>query len=162
MNRLTGKSKMKAKKNKLSKRGRAGEGKPPFYDDPVKMQEAVEGYFTERDTVAKKNVARPHYTICGLALALGFTSRQSLLNYENKPEFVDIIKKAKLRVEQNYEESLRSPACVGSIFALKQLKWQDKQELEHSGERTLNIQIIERYGEKPKKADSEPSEQKSA
>lgn len=152
---------MAAENKKLSKRGRVGEGKPPLYDDPAKLQAAVDSYFAERDKAAKDTKVRPHYTICGLALALGFTSRQSLLNYEDKPEFVDIIKKAKLRVEQNYEECLRDHACVGSIFALKNMKWKDGQTVEHELSGKLIVESINRYGEKVEKAESEPSEQKT-
>lgn len=43
-------------------------------------------------------------TVTGLALALGFTSRQALLNYQAKLEFVDTITRAKARVEQYAEE----------------------------------------------------------
>ena len=45
-------------------------------------------------------------TVTGLALALGFTSRQALLNYQAKPAFVDTITRAKARVEQYAEERL--------------------------------------------------------
>ena len=45
-------------------------------------------------------------TIQGLALALGFTSRQSLLNYKAKREFVDTVTRARLRVEQYAAERL--------------------------------------------------------
>ena len=45
-------------------------------------------------------------TIHGLALALGFTSRQSLLNYKAKREFLDTVTRARLRVEQYAAERL--------------------------------------------------------
>ena len=49
--------------------------------------------------------ARPP-TVTGLALALGFHSRQSLLNYQAKKEFMDTITRAKMRVEEYCETRL--------------------------------------------------------
>ena len=43
-------------------------------------------------------------TVTGLALALGFTSRQVLLNYQAKKQFVDTVTHAKSRYE-DYAES---------------------------------------------------------
>ncbi len=50
------------------------------------------------------NVRPP--TVTGLALALGFHSRQSLLNYQAKAEFMDTITRAKMQVETYCEERL--------------------------------------------------------
>lgn len=76
-------------------------------------------------------------TVTGLALYLGFTTRQALINYEGKPEFVDAIKQSKLRVEAAYEQALFGKNAAGPIFALKNFNWTDKQEIdqktEHSG-----------------------------
>jgi hypothetical protein len=85
------------------------------------MQEKIDAYFAscERELLRdgdgtpmlNKN-GEPIYvggrpmTIQGLALALGFTSRQSLLNYKAKREFVDTVTRARLRVEQYAAERL--------------------------------------------------------
>ena len=45
-------------------------------------------------------------TVTGLALALGFTTRTSLLNYQGKKEFMDTITRAKSMVEAYAEERL--------------------------------------------------------
>lgn len=45
-------------------------------------------------------------TVTGLALALGFTSRMALLNYQAKKEFVDTITRAKTMVEAYTEQRL--------------------------------------------------------
>lgn len=42
-------------------------------------------------------------TVTGLAIALGFTSRQALLNYQGRKKFQAIVEAAKLRIE-NYAE----------------------------------------------------------
>lgn len=72
-------------------------------------------------------------TITGLAMWLGFESRQSLYDYEKREEFSYIIKKAKLAVENDYELSLRTISVTGAIFALKNMGWQDKQQTELTG-----------------------------
>lgn len=59
-------------------------------------------------------------TVTGLALALGFTSRQALLNYQAKPKFVDTITRAKARVEQYAEERLFDrDGSNGAQFSLR-------------------------------------------
>lgn len=70
-------------------------GRPPIFESVEEMQGKIDAYFAEA-----KAEGIP-YTIQGLALALGFNSRQSLLNYEDKEEFLDTIKKAKLKIEEN-------------------------------------------------------------
>lgn len=96
-------------------------GRKPTFTSAEEMQEKIDAYFEScepellRDAagtpVLNKN-GEPVYvggrpmTIQGLALALGFTSRQSLLNYKAKREFVDTVTRARLRVEQYAAERL--------------------------------------------------------
>jgi hypothetical protein len=102
--------------------------RPPFYDDPEVMQEKIEEYFSTARTV----------TITGLCLHLGFESRQSFYDYEEKPDFTYIIKKARLLVENAYEVRLNGEGTpTGAIFALKNMGWKDKQETEISGRMEL-------------------------
>ena len=99
-------------------------GRPRILDSVENAQMLIDEYF-EGD--GKK-------TICGLALALNFCDRQSLYDYRDRgDEFSGVIKKAMLRVENEYERNLHNNNAAGSIFALKNMKWSDKQELEHSG-----------------------------
>lgn len=100
----------------------ASAGQPRKYPSPELMQSAIDQYF-EKCTVEKK---RPLVT--GLALALGFESRQSLYDYEKLPEYSYMIKTAKLRIESSYEEMLGNQAVTGAIFALKNMGWRDKVE----------------------------------
>lgn len=94
-------------------------GAKPFYGRVEDMQKSIDLYFD--------NCPKDEITITGLALHLGFTTRQALINYEDKPEFVDAIKKAKMRVENSYELSLRKNGRSGDIFALKNFNWKDTQ-----------------------------------
>ena len=71
-------------------------------------------------------------TITGLALYLGFDSRTSFYEYGKKEEFMYIIKRARLVDENRYENNLYSNACTGAIFALKNMDWHDKSEVDHT------------------------------
>ncbi len=64
----------------------------------------------------------------------GFETRQSFYDYEKRDGFSYIIKRARLFIEKEYEENLSIGNTTGAIFALKNMGWFDKQELQHSGE----------------------------
>ena len=107
-------------------------GRPRKYETVDEMDKAIETYF-ETAIVGE-------YTITGLALSLGFTSRLALLNYEGySEEFFYAIKRAKLRIENDYETSLRKHGRAGEIFGLKNFDWSDKREVAHSGEMTVHF-----------------------
>lgn len=109
-----------AKGNKYAE-GNNG-GRPPLYEDTKSLELKITEYFETGE----------HLTITGLALFLGFESRQSLYDYAEKKEFSYIIKRAKLVVENSYENSLNSTSPTGAIFALKNMGWDDKQQLDHT------------------------------
>lgn len=59
-------------------------------------------------------------TVTGLALALGFSSRQTLLNYQGKKQFVDTITRAKARCEAYAESRLFDrDGARGAQFSLE-------------------------------------------
>lgn len=90
-------------------------GRPPIYNSPEELAIEIHNYF-EQDSKA---------TITGLALFLGFESRSSLDDYSKRSdEFSFIIKRAKLAVENSYEQS----GQAFDIFALKNMGWRDKVE----------------------------------
>ena len=77
----------------------------------------------------KKQLARP-FTITGLALHLG-TTRRTLLDYEERnDEFSHTIKKAKLRIENFYEEQLSiNKNTAGIIFNMvNNYGWVNRQD----------------------------------
>ena len=80
------------------------------------------------------------YTITGLALALD-TTRQVLINYEQKDEFIDTIKKYKSMIENDYELSLRKQGRSGDIFGLKNFGWKDKSELDQNNKGNITIEV---------------------
>lgn len=124
-------------------------GRPKRYPTIEGFEKAIEDYFEECDnnTVDTYNklgepitIKSPiPYTVEGLCLALGFTSREALINYEKKQgyeEYFDTLKTAKLRIQNNkVVNSLNgtyNPATA--IFDLKNNHgYRDKTETEHSG-----------------------------
>jgi hypothetical protein len=124
-------------------------GRPAKYKSAKKLQSRIDEYFIhiQGEKKAKRWIRKEEpATVTGLALFLGFISRQSLLDYREKQEFSDIIKKAVTRVEHEYEKKLSGFSTTGSIFALKNMGWKDKIVNEHTGEngspiKTQNIPL---------------------
>ena len=109
-------------------------GRPRMYETAEELQKAIDKYFKEAKPKKKPNSDEYIFncpTITGLAYALGFESRQSLYDYEKNSQFSYTIKKARLRIENQYEINLSNPFMkpAGSIFALKNIgNWKDKQD----------------------------------
>jgi hypothetical protein len=85
-------------------------------------------------------------TITGLALFLGFNSRQEFEDYEQTGKWGDTLKKARLQVEAIYEQKLHQPSPSGAIFALKNLGWGEKSEDKVSIYQTsqnIRVEIVE-------------------
>jgi hypothetical protein len=66
-------------------------------------------------------------TVVGLALALGFCDRHSLLDYQEKELFTATIKNAKSMVEQATLQRAIKSNGAGAIFYLKNLGYTDRQ-----------------------------------
>lgn len=119
-------------------------GRPRKYDTEEELQAAVDAYFIhikgakstkvhEGGSIEESWERHPEpATVTGLALFLGFESRQSIYDYEENGLFSYIIKNARLRVECEYEKRLStSQSPTGAIFALKNMGWKDKSEIDH-------------------------------
>lgn len=118
-------------------------------DPHTEMRRVIDGHGKEGNALwVEREVLTTGvpYTITGLARALK-TSRETLLDYESGKyddkaddvdsagdRFSDVIKDAKLRVQQNAEEFLMSGApATGAIFWLKNnAGWRDRQEVDHT------------------------------
>lgn len=114
-------------------------GRPAHYETVADLEAKIKEYF---ESVSYKNIPDPDnpdqvihqgepITVTGLAYFLGFESRQSFYDYEKREGFSYIIKKARLKVESEYEKKLSSNSPTGSIFALKNMGWKDSQEIKH-------------------------------
>jgi DNA-packaging protein gp3 len=129
-----------------------GYGRPRTYETPEELQTEVDAYFEYIKGEKQQNVLEGGLiqevwlrqpepaTITGLALHIGFESRQSIYDYEKSGVFSYIIKNGRLRVECDYEKRLAGDKPTGAIFALKNMGWIDKTEtdLNHSGQVSWN------------------------
>jgi hypothetical protein len=111
-------------------------GQPALFKSVVDLDNKIKEYYqscqpqkVNPDTDEEYTTDGKHPTITGLAHYLGFESRQSFYDYEERPEFSYTIKRARLAIESNYEQALFSRNPTGPIFALKNLGWTDKQEV---------------------------------
>lgn len=110
-------------------------GRPKVYKTAKQMEKAIDKYFQDCQgkplldddghvlTDKRGNpvlIGARAPTVTGLALALGFNSRQTLLNYQAKEEFVDTITRAKTRCEEYAESRLYTrDGARGAEFSLK-------------------------------------------
>jgi hypothetical protein len=120
-------------KNALGNEG----GRPPFYSSAEELQLKIDEYFKncpdqKEISVGLGRVAIPVFTITGLAYHLGFESRQSFYDYEDNIVFSYVIKRARMRIEMVYEQNLHFNNATGSIFALKNMNWHDKTEVDQN------------------------------
>jgi hypothetical protein len=112
-------------------------GRPRIIETPEEFEAKAGEYFAELDRANlerfKEGGGQRPPTIAGLALHLGFASRQSFYDYENEAGFSYSVRKTRLRIEQHHEERMSGNSPTGSIFWLKNHDWSDRQELEHTG-----------------------------
>lgn len=145
-------------------------GRPPMYKTAAEMQKLIDAYFEDcrgkmltikdSDTGEDKPVLDKHGqpiwidvkppTVTGLALALGFNSRTTLLNYQDKEEFMNTITRAKSRVEEYAESRLFDrDGANGAKFSLANnfKDWREKQEIDQTLKQDkpfeVNIKIVE-------------------
>lgn len=124
-------------------------GRPLMYKDKEELEAKIKEYFewiqgefrwdkdfnedgSEVNVKVWEREPEPA-TITGLCLFLGFESRQSFHDYQSRKEFSYTLKKARLRIENEYEKSaIYAKVPTFHIFALKNLGWSDKQEIDHT------------------------------
>ena len=113
-------------------------GVDPKYDDPTVFGSKIVDYFKQKDE-ANKPISLP-----GLALHLGFASRQSLYDYEKKGGgFAYWIKRARLVIETAIAENEGNMNDALRIFMLKNMGYTDKTELKIKGT-SFKIKIDEK------------------
>ena len=127
-------------------------GRAPMYASAEEMQAKIEEYFekcegemlldsdgnpviTDKGIIVYKVPPKPP-TVTGLALALGFASRQALLNYQGRAAFNYTVTRAKSQIEQYTEERLFDRDGVnGAKFSLANnfTGWREKQDVNLEG-----------------------------
>jgi len=164
---------------------RPNEGRPLKFGTMEELQEKIDAYFASCDphteditewvdardskgqlkkdenglnylvqVTHKVKTPQQPYSVTGLALALK-TSRETLINYENRDEFFDTIKEAKSKIENFLELQLNSTSPTGTIFNLKNnYGWKDKNETDiTSGGDALAPILVKFIGENDTKDD---------
>lgn len=136
-------------------------GRPPYFTDAAQMQTLIDKYYDDCQGKPYINpdtgepllnkygevvvVGAKPPTITGLALALGFNSRQSLLNYMDKnDEFMDTITRAKAYIEDYVESRLfDKEGSNGAKFSLiNNFKgWREKSEVEINPDQDGQIKV---------------------
>ncbi len=115
-------------------------GRPKKYNNCLDLDGEAELYFEsceyEDDGEYIERKEPIPYTITGLAMALDL-DRVSILNYSKDTDFFSTIKRHKLRVENDYEISLRKNGRAGEIFGLKNFGWKDKQEIDMNAKHSM-------------------------
>lgn len=109
----------------------AGKGNPRRWRSAKALQKAVEDYFAECEEKGRVP------SVAGLALALGFMSRQALYRYtdreneNNSDNYVTIITRAKLRIEEeNIQLAYNRDASAGARFVLQNgFNYSEKQDI---------------------------------
>lgn len=128
-------------------------GRPPKYKNVEEIEDKIEQYFKSCEGEPLRDadgnpmldkwqnpimINQKPPTITGLALALGFASRQALLNYQAKKEFNDTITRAKSRVEEYAESRLFDrDGSNGAQFSLRNnfKGWNETEEKRLANER---------------------------
>ena len=105
-------------------------GRPLKIETPEQMEKILNEYF---ETTEENKI-----TITGLCLALDL-DKSTFYDYEKRKGYEDIVRRARMIVENSYEMSLRESGRTGDIFALKNFGWVDKQEQEVNQQSRINI-----------------------
>ena len=108
-------------------------GRPLKFANVFELQSKIDDYFAVTPS--------DEWTITGMALHLD-TSRETLLDYQDRDEFSDTVKRAKLKIECGYECDLKKHGRTGTIFALKNFGWRDQQDINHGGQKENPLSVV--------------------
>lgn len=125
--------------------GLTNSGRPRKFKNKKELIEKISEYFSKCES------EKIRVTITGLALFLGFCSRQSIYTYKKNEEFFYPIKRALLVIENEYELRLDDNNVAGVIFALKNMDWSDKHEFDINNKKITKF-VVEFVEGKKKKA----------
>lgn len=105
-------------------------GRPLKIESPEQMKQILNEYF---ETTEENKI-----TLTGICLALNL-DKSNFYEYEKREGYEEIVKRARMIVENSYEISLRENGRTGDIFALKNFGWTDKQEIDNNTQGKVTI-----------------------
>lgn len=122
------------------------------FASPRRLNELIAQYFE-----SKENEKAEPPTLTGLALFLGFDSRNDFESCEAKGVYSASLKRARLRIEAAYEKKLHFHSSSGAVFALKNLGWNDRGDNKPQEKETDNVLQVEivQSGLKPASSEKE-------
>lgn len=127
--------------------------------DPHIVQRVIDGGVNQHgETIWLKRAVMTEqepYTVSGLARALGI-SRQALLDYGEREEFIDTVAAAKERCHEYAEKQLFGKAQSGAAFSLKNnWGWKDRQEIDHTTDGQPLPSLVQFIDAKPTESDTD-------
>jgi len=129
-----------------------------YFRSKAPLVELIESYFKKALSNSKlKTKQHDPPTITGLALHLGFKSKEEFDRYEIKGVFGALITQARFRIMAYYESRLHYPAPAGAIFALKSMGWHEKPipaKVAPRRVKSIKIKLVE-SGPKPVSSEKE-------
>lgn len=130
----------------------------PYFHRKATLVNLIESYFTKAlsDDQSKSKHHQPP-TITGLALHLGFKSKEHFDEFENRARLGSTLTQARFRIMAYYESRLHHPSPSGAIFALKSMGWQEKPAAIKAAPRrikSIKVKLVE-SGPKPVSSEKE-------
>jgi len=123
-----------------------------LFRSPAELDALVASYFQTdlpgppHASDAKKQKSEPApLTMSGLAYHLGFDSIREYQICETKRKYAFALKRARLRVEAEYEKKLHFQSSTGAIFALRSFGWTERLSDPNNlspGNNALTVEII--------------------
>lgn len=113
------------------------------FNNRASLNRLIDEYFERSKNDTNKNIEP--ITLTGLALFLGFTSKEAFDEYEQFYKYADSLKRARFRVMAYYESRLHYPAPTGAMFALKSMGWGDKVKAAKAAtkSKSLTVKVIQ-------------------
>ena len=107
---------------------------PLKWESPEQIRDIIDNYF--EDTPDEQ------ITLTVLCLAVD-TNKQTIANYQDKPEFKHMLEMAKMKIEHAYEKSLRKNGRSGDIFALKNFGWTDRMDVAADVTAKISVEYVD-------------------
>ena len=99
-------------------------GRPRKIQSPEQLLEGIEDYRVDCELKGEP------ITLTGCLYSMGIYSRGTLDEYEARPGFSEPVKQLRAMVAMAYERRLHGQNPTGAIFALKNMGWTDRQEID--------------------------------